>query len=62
MTREEFNAEMQYQTLMYFAKQMLHDGAITPEEYESFCFQYADRFKPKTGSLVARNEVLRRKK
>ena len=52
------DSELKYQTLMYLVKQMLQEDIITPEEYESICFKYADHFKPRTGSLVARNEIL----
>ena len=43
-------------------RKMLQEDIITPEEYESICFKYADHFKPRTGSLVARNVILNRRK
>ena len=58
LTRKEFDAELEYQILMHFARQMLRMELITAEEYESLCIKYADQLKPKTGSLVARNVVL----
>ena len=58
LTPEEFEAEKKYQGLMHFVKIMLRDGLISPGEYEQISADYADRFSPKTGSLLARNDLL----
>mgnify|MGYP006988888412 FL=1 len=58
LTPEEFEAEKRYQGLMYFVKQMLRDGLISNCEFEQIAADYAARFSPKTGTLLARNELL----
>ena len=58
LTQEEFEAEKRYQGLMYFVKQMLRDGLISEDEYCQLCTEYAARFSPKTGTLLARNNLL----
>ena len=58
LTPEEFEAEKRYQGLMSFMKQMLRDGLITDCEYEQISADYAEKLCPKTGSLLARNELL----
>ena len=58
LTPEEFEAEKRYQGLMYFVKQMLRDGLISEDEYCQLCTEYAARFSPKTGTLLARNVLL----
>lgn len=47
-----------YQGLMYFVKQMLRDGLITDCEFEQIASEYAAKLSPKTGTLLARNELL----
>ena len=58
LTAEEFEAERRYQGLMYFVKQMLRDGLITYCEFEHIASEYAAKLSPKTGTLLARNELL----
>ena len=58
LTQEEFEAEKRYQGLMYFVKQMLRDGLISDCEFEQIAADYAARFSPKTGTLLARNNLL----
>ena len=58
MTEAEFESEKRYQGLVYFLKQMLRDGLISEDEYCQLCTEYAQRFSPKTGTLLARNNLL----
>lgn len=58
LTPDEFEAERRYQGLMHFVKQMHRDGLITDCEFEQISADYAARLSPKTGSLLARNELL----
>jgi len=58
LTPEEFEAEKRYQGLIHFVKQMLREGLISDDEFEQICADYAARFSPKTGTLLARNELL----
>ena len=58
MTEAEFENEKRYQGLVYFLKQMLRDGLISEDEYCQLCTEYAQRFSPKTGTLLARNNLL----
>lgn len=54
LTPEEFEAEKKYQGLMYFVKMMLRDGLISDCEYEQIAADYAARFSPRTGPLLAK--------
>ena len=58
MTPEEFEAEMRYQGLMFFVKQMLREGLITETEFEQIAVEYATKIYPKTGTLLVRNRLL----
>lgn len=58
LTPEEFEAEKRYQGLMYFVNQMFREGLITDCEFEQISAEYAAKLSPKTGSLLARNELL----
>lgn len=57
LTPEEFEAEKRYQGLMYFVKRMLRESLISDCEYEQIATDYAARLSPKTGSLLAINEL-----
>lgn len=58
LTRDEFEAEKRYQGLMYFVKKMLRDGLISEGEFEQIRDDYAARISPKTGTLLAGNDLL----
>lgn len=58
MTQEEFDRENRYQGLMYFVNQMRRDGLITAEEYCEISTEYARKLSPKTGTLLALNDLL----
>ena len=54
LTMAEFEAEKKYQGLMCFVKMMVRDGLISGCEYEQIAAEYAARFSPRTGPLLAR--------
>ena len=58
MTEAEFQNERRYQTMMYFAKTLLRDGAITEEEFCEIETKYCLMFSPKTGSLLTQIDLL----
>ena len=58
MTEEEFDRKNRYQGLMYFVKKMWREGLITDEEYCQISTDYARSISPKTGSLLAVNDLL----
>ncbi len=58
MTEAEFENEKRYQGLMYFLKRMLREGLILEEEYRQLCTEYASRLSPKTGTLLALNNLI----
>ncbi len=58
MTEAEFENEKRYQGLMYFLKRMLREGLIFEEEYRQLCTEYARRLSPKTGTLLAINNLI----
>ena len=58
MTQEEFDRENRYQGLMYFVNQLRREGLITAEEYCEISTEYARKLSPKTGALLALNDLL----
>lgn len=58
MTQEEFDREKRYQGLMYFVKQMRREGLLTDEEFCEISTDYARKLYPKTGALLAINDLL----
>ena len=58
LTPQELNSELRYQGLMFFVKQMLREGMISSVEFEQITADYASEYSPKTGVLLAQNELL----
>ena len=58
MTETEFENERRFQGLMYFIRAMLRDGLIADAEFERASEGYVARLSPKTGKLLARNDLL----
>ena len=58
LTTEEMNVERRYQGLMFFVKQMFREGMISSVEFEQITAEYASRYSPKTGVLLAQNGLL----
>ena len=50
MTSEEFDRELQYQTITYFIKKMLSEGLITEEEFHRIDEANRQKYQPITGS------------
>ncbi len=55
ITKAEFEQEKRYQSIVYFLRQMRKRDLITEDEYHHMCKEYAERFCPKTGTLL--NEI-----
>lgn len=53
MTREEFDRERRYQTVMHFVKKMLLEGLISEEEYREIDTRNRRKLRPKTGDLLS---------
>ncbi len=60
LTRTEFENELKYQGMMYFVRKMLREGLLSDSEFRRISASCAERFSPKTGELLARNDLLYR--
>ena len=62
MTKEEFDRERRYQMLMYQVKRMLGDGLITETEFLEIDTKYRQKYRPKSGGLLVRKDLLIRQR
>lgn len=62
MTKEEFDRERRYQLLMYQVKKMLREGLITEVEFLEIDTRYRQKYRPKTGGLLVRKDLLIQRK
>ena len=58
MTEAEFENERRYQMLMYHVKRMLRSGVITEEEFLEIDTRYRQKYRPKSGGLSVRKDLL----
>ena len=58
MTKEEFDRERRYQLLMYQVKKMLRDGLITEVEFLEIDTRFQQKYRPKSGGLLVRKDLL----
>ena len=58
MTSEEFDRELQYQTITYFIKKMLSEGLITEEEFHRIDEANRQKYQPITGSLLSHKSLI----
>ncbi|MCR4707724.1 MAG: hypothetical protein K5746_07235 [Clostridiales bacterium] len=62
MTEEEFENERRYQMLMYHVKRMLRSGIISEEEFLEIDTRYRQKYRPKSGGLSVRKDLLIKRK
>lgn len=58
MTEAEFENERRYQMLMYHVKRMLRSGIISEEEFLEIDTRYCQKYRPKSGGLSVRKDLL----
>ena len=58
MTEAEFENERRYQVLMYHVKRMLRSGIISEEEFLEIDTRYRQKYRPKSGGLSVRKDLL----
>jgi hypothetical protein len=58
MTEAEFENERRYQMLMYHVKRMLRSGIISEEEFLEIDTRYRQKYRPKSGGLSVRKDLL----
>lgn len=58
MTPEEFENEKRYQLLMYQVKRMLESGIISEDEFLEISEKYAQKYRPKSGTLLVEKDLL----
>ena len=58
MTESEFENEKRYQLLMYQVKRMLRSGLISEEEFLEIDTKYRQVYRPKSGGLLVRKDLL----
>ena len=58
MTESEFENEKRYQLLMHQVKRMLRAGLISEEEFLEIDTKYRLRYRPKSGGLLVRKDLL----
>lgn len=62
MTEEEFENERRYEMLMYHVKRMLQSGIISEEEFLEIDTRYQQKYRPKSGGLLVRKDLLIQRK
>ena len=62
MTEEEFENERRYEMLMYHVKRMLRSGIISEEEFLEIDTRYQQKYRPKSGGLLVRKDLLIQRK
>jgi hypothetical protein len=58
MTEAEFENERRYQMVMYHAKRMLRTGIISEEEFFEIDTRFQQKYRPKSGGLLVRKDLL----
>ena len=53
MTKEEFNRELRFQIIMYFAKRMLFDRIISVDDYYLINTRNLKKYRPVTCDLLS---------
>ncbi len=62
MTAAEYKDEKNYQLLMYQVKRMLQIGLISEGEFLEIDTKYREKYRPKSGGLSVRKDLLIRRK
>ncbi len=62
MTEVEFENERRYEMLMYHVRQMLRSGIISVEEFLEIDTRYRQKYRPKSGGLLVRKDLLIQRK
>ena len=62
MTEVEFENERRYEMLMYHVRQMLRSGIISEEEFLEIDTRYRQKYRPKSGGLLVRKDLLIQRK
>ena len=58
MTKEEFDRELRYQTIMHLVRKMLSEGLIGEEEYCQIDTRYRRKYLPTTGDILSGKSLL----
>ncbi len=58
MSEEKFQAELQYQTAIAIAKNLLEQGLLTQEEYAVIDTKLQADFQPILGTLLSENPLI----
>ncbi len=58
MSEEKFQAELQYQTAIAIAKNLLDQGLLTDEEYTVIDTNLQAEFQPTLGTLLSENSLI----
>jgi len=57
MTKEQFEREMRYRTVMAVARTMLAKGLISQEEFDTFDHEMIEKHNPVFGGLMCQSTV-----
>ena len=58
MSKEQFEAEKDYQVLMSMAKKLRNQGLLTEEEYTEIDTRLKAKYQPIFGTLLSENSLL----
>ena len=58
MSKEQFEAEKDYQTSIHLAKMLLQKGLLTAEEYAIIDTKLQEKYRPLFGTLLSENDLL----
>lgn len=58
MSKEQFEAEKDYQTLIHLARMLLKKGLLTEDEYAIIDTRLQEKYRPLFGTLLSENDLL----
>ena len=58
MSKEQFEAEKDYQVSLHLAKTLLQKGLLTDEEYAIIDTKLREKYRPLFGTLLSENHLL----